>query len=417
MPQETLNVDFGTTGNGKRNALAIIANSASLVDTETGEIVEGRFALEANALIIRGDLSYDDWESIGIGLTRFAINILWWIGDWVNYGDSHYGERHAQAIGITGLDYQTIIDAAWVAGKFQLTRRRVNLSWSHHREVAALEPEIADELLDSAEAEGWSRNELRAEARKAKRRIAMLPDTAHPGSLKLYEASASALPLDDETVDLIITSPPYNLGDQSWPMGGDGRTRRDDGIGYADDFSEDEYQAWQRQCLSEMYRVAKSGASLFYNHKPRVKDGRLILPTDWIMGNGWTLRQEIIWNRKSTHNHNPALFWPIDERIYWLTKGKPALPGRPIGIPTVWEEFGPEPYRSEHPAPFPDALPEMVIQAVGRAGITVLDPFMGSGTTLRVALRYGYDAIGVDVNPEYLELARKENGWMQESKV
>jgi DNA modification methylase len=228
----------------------------------------------------------------------------------------------------------------------------------------------------------------------------------------LIVAQAEATGLPAETVDLIITSPPYNLGGAHWPMGGDGRLPRDEGIGYSDTMSELAYQDWQVACLQELYRVARDGASLFYNHKIRNRDGTMIHPMDWLRHrrNPWTLRQEIIWDRGSTHNHSPALFWPEDERIYWMTKGKPVLPDRSIGMSTVWTFHGPV-ASTWHPAPFADELPRRCIKAIGREGICVLDPFAGSCTTLRVALEYGYDAIGVDVSEDYLTRAAEENGW------
>jgi DNA modification methylase/ParB-like chromosome segregation protein Spo0J len=224
-------------------------------------------------------------------------------------------------------------------------------------------------------------------------------------------APAEKLPLSEEMVDIIITSPPYNLGTESWPMGGDGRTPRD-GIGYSDCMPEDKYQAWQVAVLRELYRVAKPGASFFYNHKVRQKNGTIIHPMDWLRNkdNPWIVRQEIIWDRKSTHNHCPTLFWPIDERIYWMTKGNPVLPAQPIGLPSIVDVFGPVP-NTWHPAPFCEELPSLLLNAIGRPGIVVLDPFGGSMTTCKVAVGMGYDAIGVDINEEYIKQATSENRW------
>lgn len=226
----------------------------------------------------------------------------------------------------------------------------------------------------------------------------------------LYCARAEDLPLENDTVDIIITSPPYNLGKENWPMGGDGRRERSAGIGYGDDLSEDEYQTWQVVCLNEMYRVAKEGASLFYNHKVRNRDGHGIHPIEWIIQSFWTFRQEIIWDRGSTHNHNPVYFWPHDERIYWLTKGPPRLPKRAIGQPTIWRFHGPV-ADTWHPAPFHEELPRRCLEATAQPGMTVLDPFMGSGTTCKVALSFGCYAIGVDICQDYIDMARKEHGW------
>lgn len=267
--------------------------------------------------------------------------------------------------------------------------------------------------------------DLRREHEKAQRVEAMMTsrqeaiDTAtETGKVrcKLYVARAEATPLGNSCVDVIVTSPPYNLGDDNWPMGGGGRATRG-GIEYmahGDDMPQEEYEHWQVDVLRELYRVAKPGASLFYNHKVRTANGRMIHPMQWMLSkdNPWTLRQEIIWDRKSTHNHSATLFWPIDERIYWLTKGAPTLRSNSIGQPTIWEEFGPIP-GTWHPAPFTDKLPRMLLEAVGVDGETVvLDPFAGSCTTLRVALEMGCEAIGVDLSREYLERACTENGWV-----
>src|SRR5262249_24172157 len=69
--------------------------------------------------------------------------------------------------------------------------------------------------------------------------------------------------------------------------------------------------------------------------------------------------------------------------------------------------LGPEPSSLEHYAGFPTELPRRCILAGSRPGDTVLDPFLGSGTTALVADRLGRDAIGIELNPEYAEMARK----------
>ena len=238
-----------------------------------------------------------------------------------------------------------------------------------------------------------------------------------PPKPRLFVGKAENLEfLVDESVDLIITSPPYNLGQEKWPMGGSGRTPREAGIGYSeyeDNMPESDYETWQVRCLNEFYRVAKTGASLFYNHKVRQHEGEIIHPIVWLKDKTvqWILRQEIVWDRVSTHNHSATLFWPQDERIYWLTKGKPNLPDKSIGIPSVWQEFGPIPKpNGGHPAPFTPALPKMVLKAVGKPGDVILDPFGGGMTTCVVAYAMGYQSIGVDISRDYVAHAAESLG-------
>jgi len=94
-------------------------------------------------------------------LGQKALN--WHIGDWWAFGDHRYGERaKAAAEGIFGREFQTLVNLGNVSNRFESNRRRLDLSWSHHAEVAALPPAKADALLDQAEAGGWSTRELRA---------------------------------------------------------------------------------------------------------------------------------------------------------------------------------------------------------------------------------------------------------------
>lgn len=245
------------------------------------------------------------------------------------------------------------------------------------------------------------------------------------GRVSLYVSMAEKLPLDDESVNVIITSPPYNLGAKNWDMGGGGREKRG-GIGYdsiEDSMDYDQYMDWQIAVFKELYRVARPGASFFYNHKARTLDGRCIDPVSWVIrsDNPWTYRQRLTWDRTSTHNHEPRLFDQVDETIIWMTKGKPTLSERGIvGVKSVWSEFGPIP-NTWHPAPFTIELPRMLLRAIGadvlsgqNKDFTVLDPFAGSCTTIEAALEFGCKGIGVDKSENYLRKAidaRLGSGW------
>lgn len=271
-------------------------------------------------------------------------------------------------------------------------------------------PEVFNDVKSGKTSLNYAMRKAGASKAARRREARNVPTTESPAVPRLILGDALCIDLPDESVDVIVTSPPYNLGDESWPMGGHGREERA-GIGYDDALQEERYQEWQLAVLDELFRLAKPGGSLFYNHKTRTQNGRLNHPMLWLQHvRGWTLRQEIIWDRETTHNHSATLFWPIDERIYWFTKGQPVLGNEPVGMATVWRFHGPEPY-TWHPAPFPEELPRRCLQAVGRPGMTVLDPFAGSCTTLRVALAMGYEAVGVELKKEFIEEARRSYGW------
>jgi hypothetical protein len=117
--------------------------------------------VSASGLQIERELSFEEWEEIGQQLVRMHGASCWAIGDWAHHGEGVYGRRYEQAIEATGLSYQTVRDYAYVAGRFDLSRRHDNLSFQHHREVAALSPREQDHWLQLTENESLSSRQLR----------------------------------------------------------------------------------------------------------------------------------------------------------------------------------------------------------------------------------------------------------------
>ncbi len=128
----------------------------------------GCFNFDKTGLVVNGDPTFEEWKKCGEFLKQAEKSVQFWIGDWLNYGEHRWGEMYTQAIEITGQEYKTVRNEKWVSSKIELSRRRDNLSFSHHAEVAQLEPEEQDYWLDKAEEEGLSRNELRKAIRHAK---------------------------------------------------------------------------------------------------------------------------------------------------------------------------------------------------------------------------------------------------------
>jgi hypothetical protein len=91
------------------------------------------------------------------------------VGDWLQYGATRWGEKYSEAARITGYDVKTLRNIAYVAKRFDLSRRRDKLGWSHHAEVAALEPHEQDRWLDRAVADHLSVADLRTELRSSQR--------------------------------------------------------------------------------------------------------------------------------------------------------------------------------------------------------------------------------------------------------
>ncbi|MCA1572671.1 MAG: LmbU family transcriptional regulator [Chloroflexi bacterium] len=156
----------------------------------------------------RGELTFEQWVDAGATLQKLARSVQWLLGDWLAYGEKRYGETYAQAIDLTGLEYQTVADAAWVASKVELSRRRESLSWSHHKEIAALEPADQDEWLDRAEAEGMTRDRLRCALRAARSTAAEAaepdqPQMTHAVRLTIRVAAATDAQAHERADELV----------------------------------------------------------------------------------------------------------------------------------------------------------------------------------------------------------------------
>lgn len=212
----------------------------------------------------------------------------------------------------------------------------------------------------------------------------------------------------DSCVDLVITSPPYNLKNSTGNGMKDGRggkwanARLQDGYSHHhDNMPHEDYVQWQREALTEMCRLLTDDGAIFYNHKWRVQAGLLQDRSDIVAG--FPVRQIIIWRRKGGINFNPGYFVPTYEVIYLIAKKKFKLAPKANAVGDVWE-FAQE-MKNEHPAPFPLALIDRIISSTNAQ--TVLDPFMGSGTTAIAAMLNQRNYVGIELSPEYVKMAEK----------
>ena len=113
-------------------------------------------------------LTLEQWILQGRRLGALGRGVAWWIGDWLRYGNAAYGEKYVRAARVTGYDVQTLMNMAYVASRFDVSRRRESLSWSHHAELAAHDPEDQERWLDRVERDGLSVACLRIELRRAR---------------------------------------------------------------------------------------------------------------------------------------------------------------------------------------------------------------------------------------------------------
>lgn len=217
---------------------------------------------------------------------------------------------------------------------------------------------------------------------------------------------------DDDSIDAIVTSPPYNkkglkggkkkIGNQVW------KKFNIDYNEYGDNLSEDDYANWMIEVLNEMKRIIKPNGSIFFNHKPRRHNNKVYLPTDFISKSDLTIYQLIIWNRASSPNIRKDVLLPNTEHIYWLVKGKPKTFKNNLETEFNSEVWNITPERQGlHPAPFPKKLVENCVLLSTEKNDIVLDPFLGSGTTPFVCKELDRFYVGIDLDEKYIDISRK----------
>lgn len=248
------------------------------------------------------------------------------------------------------------------------------------------------------------------------------------GDITIYHGDCREVLPTLPPADLIFTSPPYNLGVTTGggfaskfvrnhghysddarmgkARGGCGKWSGGalaDGYGVCTDAMPwPEYEAWQRDILTLCYSQLTEEGAIYYNHKPRAQSCEVWLPTS--LNPGLPLRQIVIWQRAGGINFAPTHYVPTHEWIMILAKPAFRLRDKGAsGVGDVW--YVPQESGTEHPAPFPIGLPLRAMETT-KPGL-VVDPFSGSGTTLRAAKETGRPAIGIEIEERYCEIAAK----------
>ena len=203
--------------------------------------------------------------------------------------------------------------------------------------------------------------------------------------------------IPDKSVDAVITSPPFNLGN-------DHHTGNNRHNPYDDNMPEEDYQAWQIAVLDELYRVLSDKGSVFYQHKNRIKCGVQITPYQWILQTRFVVKQELVW-RNGSQNFDKIRFYPQTERVYWLAKTAETKIYNAINAHDtfLWKAVG---TNAENTRSFPVDFPLQMIACLPEAN-TILDPFMGSGTTGVACVQTGRNFIGIEIDEGYFKIAEK----------
>ena len=233
--------------------------------------------------------------------------------------------------------------------------------------------------------------------------------------------------LPPASIDVVVTSPPYNIGVAY--------------RSYDDNLPRSEYLAWLGLVGVELARVMRPEASLFLNFGGTCTDPGPAVQAAAAFGGPFVLQNEIVWVKSITIDddtrgnfkpvNSPRFLNHTHEKLYHFTKtGHVKLDRLAVGVPykdksnlvrrdgggarqdrrcagNVWfipyEPNAAKPFK--HPAGFPVALPERCLKLHGGAHLAVLDPFVGSGSTVVAAERLGHAGIGIELDPAYAKIA------------
>ena len=231
----------------------------------------------------------------------------------------------------------------------------------------------------------------------------------------LCKSSEHMVELPDNSVHLMVTSPPYNVGKE-----------------YDEDLSLEQYRQLLKNVWSDVYRVLVLGGRVCINianlgRKPYIPLHSYIIED--MQALGFLMRGEIIWNKAS--GSSPSTAWgswlsptnPIlrDIHEYILvfckdTFSRKRVAGRESTInkeqfleytKSVWTFSAESARKIGHPAPFPIELPYRLIQLYTFKDEIILDPFCGSGSTFIAAIKAGRHYVGYDIDENYISIAEK----------
>lgn len=210
--------------------------------------------------------------------------------------------------------------------------------------------------------------------------------------------------LESNSVDLVVTSPPYNKN--YWLRNRHQKGKR---IITYDEFNDtlepQEYIRTQKEILNELVRIIKPTGSIFYNHIDIFHKHNTIHPS-YVYD--FNVKQVIVWDRGNTPKLDKSYFLPTTEWVFWIKKDWNDIPYFNKSLAkhnkNIWRINKEK--NNPHPAPFPEELVDNIVKSCCPEGGVVLDCYNGSGTTGLVAIKNNMDYIGIEISEQYIQMTK-----------
>ena len=344
--------------------------------------LDGGAKMTATGLELPAEMSHDSWVEYGNRLNHMEHALMWWLGDWWNYGERRYGDL-IKASENTGWAPDTIDAAARVARKVESRIRIRDLPWAHHQNVASLEPEEQRQFLSRWEAtrietgKAPAVREARQEVKiynlnkKGRKEIGDGGDREPSGSgwhqlgpHWLYCGDST----DPEFVDrcagarFVFADPPYNADKAEWDSG----------------------FVWDHDYLAEAADIVAVTPGIAALAEFLGKTGMPYL---------WTVAAEITNGMtRGALGFGNWIAVPLFSSDSLYRNAKDVIH---IAAGTSDDQGG------IHPSRKPIRLINELLELFTNPGDIVVDPFLGSGTTLIAADKLGRRCIGAELDPTY----------------
>jgi len=337
-------------------------------------IVYSGFKLLKNGMLPVGKPTFEEWMECGGFIRKATGAVHLWLGDWLNYGEQNYGEMYAQAIEETGYDYGTLANDKYVSSKVEISRRRENLSFDHHAEVANLDPQSQEELLDKAEKENIKRRDFRKLVKDHKKKKEALASgkVELPAEVKIFNDDFRKVQIAENSIDTIITDPPYP--GEFLPL-------------------------WKDLGVFASKVLKPNGFLIAYS-------GEIHLPEilNLLLESGL----KYYWTFALIHEGNTQLILPRNVMCGW----KPVVifqkaPNNKIDHSISDVVVSEEEQKDMHEWQQSETGVKSLVERFTSIGDVVLDPFSGSGTFPKVAYELGRNAIGIEINEIDYKLSLK----------